>query len=106
MAKAKKRKPNGCSKWTRMVTPLERGIAHARKRMAGLGESDRLAARYMILCNLIETMWANRKEKEYYRVDYTDLDPVTSQQAREVASFIESLYEDECAKAAQWDEIQ
>ena len=50
------------------------------------------AIRYMTLCNLIETIWLNKDDKEYYEVDFKDLAPFTSPQARKIASFIDSLY--------------
>ncbi len=50
------------------------------------------AMRYMQLCNLIETLWMNRRSKDYYDVDLTDLVPFTSPQARRIATFIDNLY--------------
>lgn len=72
------------------ATALDRGVRHAAKEMAECDDRD--AARYDILCRLIETIWANRAEDKYWKVDYTNLLPLTSPQAREVASFIESLF--------------
>jgi hypothetical protein len=43
---------------------------------------------YMILCNLIETLWWQRKDKKFYEVDFDALIPLTSPQARKVATFI------------------
>jgi hypothetical protein len=51
------------------------------------------AARYAILCNLIETIWAQSEDEDYYDIDFDELIPFTSPQARRIASFIESLYE-------------
>lgn len=78
-------------------TPLDRGIAWAQRQLKH--SEDRQADRYMILCNLIETLWARREKKDFWKVDYTQLFDMTSPQAREIATFIESLYWDECEAA-------
>jgi hypothetical protein len=80
------------------------GVAFARGKLQRLQGLEREATRYMILCNLIETMWVNRAKKYYYKVDYARLMPLTSPQAREIAAFIHSLYEDDCVKASAWDD--
>jgi len=51
------------------------------------------AIRYMKLCNLIETLWCNRKSKKYYEIDFDDLVPLTSPQARRIATYIDALYD-------------
>jgi len=56
---------------------------------------DDLAHRYMVLCNLIEAIWAKRLDRDYYNIDLTDLPPFTSPQARRIATFIEELFEEE-----------
>ena len=48
--------------------------------------------RYAILCNLIETIWARSRDKDFYNIDFHDLLPMTSPQARRIATFIEELY--------------
>lgn len=82
-------------------TPLDRGIAWAQRQLDN--SEDREAERYMILCNLIETLWARRDRKDFWKVDYTHLEGMTSPQAREIATFIDALYWDECEAA---DELQ
>ena len=63
----------------------------AKIRPCGCPEVDpNDATRYAILCNLIETIWADPND---YEPDFDELIPFTSPQARRVASFIESLYE-------------
>lgn len=89
---------------TRKPTALERGIAYAQRKIAR--SDDRVAERYMILCNLIETLWANRNKKDFYKVNYTRLMLLTSPQAREISMFIDSLYWDECWKAEEYDLMQ
>jgi hypothetical protein len=84
---------------------VDLGIASARAKLQRLKGFEREAERYMILCTLIETMWVNRAKKYYYKVDYARLVPLTSPQAREIAAFINSLYEDDCGKASAWDDI-
>ena len=84
---------------------VDLGIASARGKLQGMEGLERVAERYGILCSLIETMWVNRAKKDYYKVDYTRLMPLTSPQAREIAAFIDSLYEDDCEKASAWDDI-
>jgi hypothetical protein len=75
---------------------LDDGIAFARKEMQCNTPMDRMARRYAIICNLIETLWCIRSEKEYWKVDYKNLAPLVSPQSRDIATFIESLFEDEC----------
>ena len=75
---------------------LETGIAFARKEMGCGTPMDRMAHRYAIICNLIETLWCIRSEKEFWKVDYKNLAPLVSPQSREIATFIERLFEDEC----------
>ena len=43
---------------------------------------------YMTLCNLIEAMWLKRNDKDYYDIDTANLPPMTSPQARKLATFI------------------
>lgn len=76
-------------------TRLDQGIAWARKEMPYQDDMERMAIRYAIICNLIETLWRNRHKKEFYKVDYCNLAPFVSPQSREIANFIDSLYEDE-----------
>ena len=75
---------------------LNDGIALARKEMRRSTPMGRMAHRYTLLCNLIETLWLVRKEKDYWTVDYKNLAPFVSPQSREIATFIEALFEDEC----------
>ena len=50
---------------------------------------------YMTVCNLIEAMWLKRNDKDYYNIDTTNLPPMTSPQARKLATFImETIAED------------
>jgi hypothetical protein len=58
-----------------------------------LKKADIDPARYMVLCNLIETLWFQRKDKDFYEVDFNNLAPFTSPQARKIASFIDDLYQ-------------
>jgi len=58
-----------------------------------LKKKDVEAARYMILCNLIETLWVQSDEKNYYDIDFKNLAPFTSPQARKIATFIDDLYQ-------------
>lgn len=76
-------------------TKLDQGIAWAQKEMWNQDDMERMAIRYAIICNLIETLWLNRHKKEFYKVDYRNLAPLVSPQSREIANFIDSLYEDE-----------
>ena len=50
------------------------------------------AIRFTKVCNLIETLWAQRLEDNYYDVDFDDLLPMTSPQARKIAGFVDDLY--------------
>ncbi len=80
---------------------LEAGIAFARKEIECGTPMDRMAHRYAIICNLIETLWCIRSEKEFWKVDYKNLAPLVSPQSREIATFIERLFEDECIAYAE-----
>lgn len=75
---------------------LNDGIAFARREMRRSVPEGRLAHRYTILCQLIETLWLIRAKKDYWSVDYKNLAPLVSPQSREIATFIEALFEDEC----------
>lgn len=50
--------------------------------------TDELAERYTIICNLIEALWFKRKDEDYYNVDLENLPNLTSPQARKIANFI------------------
>lgn len=62
----------------------------ARVKRVTKAELEKHADRYMVLCNLLETMWALKKPWE---VDLKDLVPMTSPQARKIANFIDDLYD-------------
>lgn len=55
-----------------------------------LAKKDVAAYRYMILCNLLESMWHSKKP---HKVNLHDLTPLTSDDARRVAAFIDDLYQ-------------
>jgi hypothetical protein len=53
--------------------------------------TSKRAIRYAKLCNLVETLWWHRDD---FEPDFDDLLPFTSPQARRVASYIESLFDE------------
>lgn len=55
--------------------------------------SDKRAEQYTILCNLFEALWIKRRDKDYYDIDTDDLPPLTSPQARKLASFVFEVLE-------------
>jgi hypothetical protein len=57
------------------------------------------AERYMTLCNLFEAIWLKRQDANYYDIDLNNLPAVTSPQARELATFVESLFADDELRA-------
>jgi hypothetical protein len=67
-------------------------ITKMKKKLQNLEIDPKEAERYMILCNLIETIWAQSSDKDYYDIDFDNLIPFTSPQARRIASFIDDLY--------------
>lgn len=54
---------------------------------------DIYAEKYMVICNLIEAIWLKKDAKDYYDIDLQDLPPLTSPQARKIASFIFDVLE-------------
>jgi hypothetical protein len=52
------------------------------------GENKMSAETYTTICNLIEAIWLKRNDKDYYNIDTTNLPPLTSPQARKLATFI------------------
>jgi Recombination endonuclease VII len=64
-----------------------------RKQNRDLEADAKTVQRYATLCNLIEAIWIKRNDEDYYNVDLEDLPPLTSPQARRIATFIEELFE-------------
>ena len=55
--------------------------------------TDELAERYTIICNLIEALQLKRKDEDYYNLDLENLPNLTSPQARKIANFIVETFE-------------
>lgn len=51
-------------------------------------QQEQHAEKFTIMCNLIETLWLQRKAKDYHTIDLDNLANLTSPQARRVAMFI------------------
>jgi hypothetical protein len=49
------------------------------------------ADKYMKLCNLFEALWLKRNDTDYYDIDLDNLPPLTSPQARRLATFVFEL---------------
>jgi hypothetical protein len=59
----------------------------------GLSDLEEIqSARYAVLCKLIEAIWLKREDDDYYEIDLENLPPLTSPQARKIATFIEKLF--------------
>jgi hypothetical protein len=55
---------------------------------------DKQAEIYMTLCNLFEAIWLKRRSKTYYEINTNNLPPMTSPQARKLATFVFDLFLD------------
>lgn len=55
---------------------------------------DKQAEIYMTLCNLFEAIWLKRRSNTWYEIDTSNLPPMTSERARNLATFVFDLFLD------------